>query len=204
MIVQLPESQRGFSMIEVLVAFAVLSIGMLGIAAMLLSGQRSSQASFDRTQAVAMASDMLERILANPGGAAAYATGLGSNALGGGRLTEPDECDATECTVAETVARDRWDWERRLDGASVSVGVGEDANPVGGLIQARGCIDFIPNDDMENSGRIRVIVNWLGLSEISGLGAANEGCGVVADADAGFRRQVVLETIVVDPEDLVQ
>lgn len=201
MTIDVRKSQRGFSMIEVLVAFAVLSVGMLGIAGLLMSGQRSGQASFDRTQAVALASDMLERILANPGGAAAYETGMGSNALGrGNAVSQPAACVATECTAAETVARDRWEWDRKLDGASTTDGV----NAIGGLIQASGCIVFEPNPDMANSGRMSVIVSWLGLSETSDalvVGAAE--CGDIDDDDARFRRQVVLDTIVVDPEDLV-
>ena len=57
--------RRGFTLVEVLVALIVLSIGMLGIAALYSrrcarAGRRSS-----RTQAVTLASDIADRIRAN-------------------------------------------------------------------------------------------------------------------------------------------
>ena len=63
---------RGFSLIESLVALVVLSIGMLGIAAMYVESLRSGRTALLRTQAVALAGDMADRIRANRGGAAAY------------------------------------------------------------------------------------------------------------------------------------
>lgn len=201
MILHPRDRHSGFSMIEVLVTVAVISIGMLGIAGLLLGAQRSGQASFQRTHAVALASDMMERIRANPGSAADYETGLAAAALGGSSLDEPAACAATICTAAETVAQDLWEWESKLDGAST---LDPEDNPISGLIQARGCIDFTPDAGMTNSGQLRVIVSWLGLSETSdALQAAEVACGVIDDADTRFRRQVVLSTIIIDPEDLV-
>ena len=41
------KSQRGFSLIEVMVAFAILSVGMAGVAAMLLTSMQSDQYSIE-------------------------------------------------------------------------------------------------------------------------------------------------------------
>ena len=60
------KGQRGFSLIEVLVALVVLSIGMLGIAALYVDSLRSGRTAIHRTQAVILVSDMAERIRANP------------------------------------------------------------------------------------------------------------------------------------------
>jgi type IV pilus assembly protein PilV len=55
----------GFSLVEALVALVVLSIGMLGIAALHVEGLRSSRTALTRTTAVALASDIADRIRAN-------------------------------------------------------------------------------------------------------------------------------------------
>jgi type IV pilus assembly protein PilV len=62
----------GFTLVEVLVALVVLSVGMLGIAALYLDSLRASRAALYRTQAVNLASDMADRIRTNRGLAGAY------------------------------------------------------------------------------------------------------------------------------------
>jgi type IV pilus assembly protein PilV len=62
----------GFTLIEVLIALVVLSIGMLGIAALYLDSLRASRAALSRTQAVTLAGDIGERIRANRDPANAY------------------------------------------------------------------------------------------------------------------------------------
>ena len=63
---------RGFSLVEVLVALVVMSIGLLGIAALYVESLRSGTSPLLRSQAVALASDMADRIRANPTAAASY------------------------------------------------------------------------------------------------------------------------------------
>ena len=48
-------SQRGFSLVEAMVAMVVLSIGMLGIAALYVESLRSGTSALLRSQAVAFA-----------------------------------------------------------------------------------------------------------------------------------------------------
>jgi len=64
-------AQRGFHLIEVLVAVVILSIGLLGIAALQVQGLRYNYGSFSRSQAVVIANDLAERIYANRPGAEA-------------------------------------------------------------------------------------------------------------------------------------
>lgn len=59
------QTQAGFTLIEVLIAIAILSFGMLGIAAMQITGVRANQGSYFRSQATFIASDMAERMYAN-------------------------------------------------------------------------------------------------------------------------------------------
>jgi len=56
---------RGFTLIEALVALIVLSIGLLGIAGMQISGLRANQSAASRTQASYLADDIADRMRAN-------------------------------------------------------------------------------------------------------------------------------------------
>jgi type IV pilus assembly protein PilV len=67
--------QFGFTLVEVLVALLVLSVGMLGIAALYLDSLRASRAALVRTQAVALAADMADRMRANRDVPGAYDCG---------------------------------------------------------------------------------------------------------------------------------
>jgi len=70
--------QRGFSLVEVLVALIVLSVGLLGIAAMYVETLRANRDALVRTQAIALASDLADRIRSNRLPANNY-TGTGVN-----------------------------------------------------------------------------------------------------------------------------
>jgi type IV pilus assembly protein PilV len=90
--------QRGLSMIEVLVAIVIISLGLLGMAGLQAAGLRGSQSAFYRAQAAQFASDMAERMRANLGQARDYAIALG----------DPPPTGTT------VIDRDRADWLARL------------------------------------------------------------------------------------------
>ena len=88
-------ASSGFSLVESLVALLVLSIGMLGIAALYVESLRSGRTALLRTQAVALAGDMADRIRANPAGQLAYedvvtSTGTIAACAPGGAGCTPD------------------------------------------------------------------------------------------------------------------
>ncbi len=58
---RLPHRQRGFGLIEVLVALTILSIGMLGLAAMQLNSLQNARESLNTTLATIMVRDINER-----------------------------------------------------------------------------------------------------------------------------------------------
>lgn len=70
--------ERGFSLVEALVALVVLSIGMLGIAALYVESLRAGRTALLRTQAVILATDMSERIRTNRMGRAWYGVAVTS------------------------------------------------------------------------------------------------------------------------------
>lgn len=56
-----PHRQQGFGLIEVLVALTILSVGMLGLAAMQLNSLQNARESLNTTIATIMVRDMNER-----------------------------------------------------------------------------------------------------------------------------------------------
>jgi type IV pilus assembly protein PilV len=89
--------QAGVSLVEVLVASVVLSIGLLGLAGLQASGLRAGQSSIHRSQAAQLAYDIVERIRVNVPDAAGYALAL------------DEEPEGTS-----VAARDLQDWRLRL------------------------------------------------------------------------------------------
>ncbi len=59
-------------MVEALVSLVVLSIGLLGIAALYLDSLRAGRTAIYRTQAVNLAADLADRVRANRGAGVAY------------------------------------------------------------------------------------------------------------------------------------
>ena len=68
-----PRRQSGFSMIEVLVAVLVLALGLLGFALLQTMNLRFTQSANHRTQAVNLASDLLDQMRSNRNDSAWYA-----------------------------------------------------------------------------------------------------------------------------------
>ena len=94
---RITHSQRGFTLIEVLVTFVVLSIGLLGIVSLQALSKTSQHQGIQRTRAVTIADGLLEKIRINPAGLTTYA--FGSTPKGGGTIgTEPSpDCISGPC-----------------------------------------------------------------------------------------------------------
>lgn len=108
----LEHGQRGFGLVESLVALIVVSVGMIGIAVLYGQGLSASRTALNRTQGVNLAADMADRIRANRRGGASY-----------GGAGEDNSCDAGDCTTAELAAHDVWEWTAQVD-ALLPDGVG--------------------------------------------------------------------------------
>jgi type IV pilus assembly protein PilV len=86
----------GFTLLEVLIALLVLSIGLLGLAALQTSGLRSNQMASMRTLATQLAYDMTDRMRANPLGVSANQYTIATNEAPGDPAVSVANNDLTE------------------------------------------------------------------------------------------------------------
>jgi type IV pilus assembly protein PilV len=97
--------QQGFTLLESLIALVVLSVGMLGIAALYVEGLKAGRTAVYRTTAVALAAGMMDRVRANPAGRDDYALdGVTADCVNGG----------VDCTSTELAQEDRLVWETEV------------------------------------------------------------------------------------------
>lgn len=93
---------RGFSLVEVLVALIVMSVGMLGIASLYVQSMQAGRTSLFRHNAVTLAGDVADRIRANPTAGATYAgAGADFNCVAMG----------VNCSAPQMAAQDILTWQ---------------------------------------------------------------------------------------------
>ncbi|NNF17086.1 MAG: type IV pilus modification protein PilV [Gammaproteobacteria bacterium] len=108
-------------MMEVLVTVVILSVGMLGIAALYVESLKSGQTALARTKAINLAADMADRVRVNRAGESFYNVG---NAAAG--ATPVAQCGARntvaaeECTAEEMAAYDIWLWKTMIGNSTVA------------------------------------------------------------------------------------
>ncbi|HNE26549.1 MAG TPA: type IV pilus modification protein PilV [Pseudomonadales bacterium] len=85
-------SQRGVAMLEVLIAFFVLSIGLLGLAGLQMKALQFNQSAFQQSQAMVSVYDMLDRMRMNRDAATggSYNTGGWGGSHSAGNLVDND------------------------------------------------------------------------------------------------------------------
>lgn len=99
--------QWGFSLLEVLIALLVLSLGLLGLAALQTFGLKFTYQSYQRTQATYLIGDIIERMRANPVGTRNndYLIDMTGSSPAPGRDCLTSACTATEMAQFDL---DRW------------------------------------------------------------------------------------------------
>lgn len=131
----------GVSLIEVLIALIVVSLGALSATGLQIVTKRSNRESAQRLEATHLASTLVERMRANNSAeglstyasVAQYTTGT-PRPVGGGTLyaayhlnctTSPASCcldTSTTCTAAQTAAVELWQLEQLEDGLMEQIG----------------------------------------------------------------------------------
>lgn len=184
--------QVGIGMIEVLVTLAIVSVGFLNMAALQTTAKRSNFDAVQRTTAVMLAHDIVERMRANPGALASYLTA----GVGGGTLSAPArDCGAgVSCTPLQLAAFDLYQWEQFIDGISESRSISGTTTQTGGLASPAACVT---GPAAGGAGIYTVTIAWRGLTELNNLVADN--CGALSGnygASLEFRRILTFNTYI--------
>jgi len=120
---------HGFTLFEVLIAVLVLSLGLLGLAALQSTGMRSNHSAYHRSQATVLAYDIIDRMRGNK---TVAETGGYDLALADPPPSLPaDPNCVTNCSSADLADYDRNNW---IQGLSAALPLGDGAvarTPVG-------------------------------------------------------------------------
>lgn len=172
---------RGFSLIEILITIVILMVGLLGLAGLQGRALTSQMESYQRSQALILLKDMVDRLNANRKNAALYVSEL--NPAAG--------CPAAGSSV---VSKDMTEWCNALKGATEVQGTAS----VGAMIGARGCITQTVAPASGVPSQYLVAVAWQGLNRTAiptiPCGLNQYGVG----ANDALRRVVALPVVIAD------
>jgi len=160
--------EAGFTLLEVLVAVFVLAIGVLGMARLILIAKQVNYEAVQRSLAITLAQDMMERVRSNPRSLGSY----DGASVGSGSATA-QSCTGT-CSATQLAAYDIYQWDQALYGSSEAAG----GRALGGLVMPAGCITA-------NANVVTVEIAWMGSRDSVIAGASTCGAAI------GSRRQIV-------------
>ena len=185
-------TNRGLTLIEVLVTLVILMLGLLGLSGLIIKASKLNYEAYQRQQALAVASDMAERLRANqlppsPDNTpvnlatagiyakfAALGFTLGDPALAPrwkGLVTGsvPNCAALASCAPAQIASYDLALWEGQLLGTGKRSTSSTGNAGVGGISNARGCIEevLLPGGKLSNNvdapaNTFRITVAWQG------------------------------------------
>lgn len=195
------QKQNGMSMIDVMLAIFIFSVGLLGIAGLQMFSKKAGYEAVQRTTAVMLANDIVERMRAN----SVQATGRND-------INEPNQAylanfqpvqdtaepqptcadDATKCSPAEQAAHDLWEWQQAILGATDQL----DGTNTGGLVQPSACITD-PTPALPNNQDIMVAIVWRSQTPTSN--PVSTPCGEATGnygANNEFRQVFVVRAVI--------
>jgi type IV pilus assembly protein PilV len=108
------ENQRGFTLLEVLIALLILSIGLLGLAALQTVGLRSNQMASMRTQAIQATYDISDRMRANPEGVDNQDYVIATNDPNP-TYTASEDCELIDCDATQMATYDLSLWRDKVE-----------------------------------------------------------------------------------------
>lgn len=149
--------QRGSTMVEVLVTFVIVAVGLIGLLALQSRLQHSEMEAYQRSQALLILGDMASRLANSVNAAETYVTGNDGVGVG---ISCPKGTSTKDIDMRE--------WCEALQGANETSSAGN----LGAMVGGRGCIEDLHN------GTFMITVAWQGLSPLK---APPESVGCAKD-----------------------
>ena len=104
----------GFSLLEVLIALVILSVGLLGIAALISTALKSNGSAYMRTQATSQAYNIIDRMRANLPASNNLSYDIAMPTSASTATTTPSACITGSCSSSQLAAYDISQWEYDL------------------------------------------------------------------------------------------
>ena len=179
-----PRQQSGFTLIEVLVTFLLLEIGLLGLGALQLNTMNNSFETYQRALVASIVEDMAARIRMNAQAAMAgeYFLAPPSDLSCGGYA------NTAESPAPPPSQYDLCEWHALIKGLSTAA----DDTSVEAPLGAVGCIDRLSGGG-SNELWIRVSVAWIGITPQTQTPFDGGANGLV---DEAYRRVVFRDVAV--------
>ena len=165
------DAERGFSLIEVMVAVVILAVGLLALAGLQSAALRSTQISYMRTQAGIVAMEMAERMRANKTGVDTLQYQAVSSPPAS---TAPTSCLTNNCLAPAIASYDAYAWTFALANSN-------------DLLSARGTVTCLDSPCVVGSQH-RITVMW----DARRVGATGTGCDPTDSTDLVCHRITVV------------
>lgn len=163
MLIMIRNRQGGYTLLEVLIALLVFSVGLLGLGAMLVSAVKGNHKAYYHSQAVNVAQAIGDGLRANA--VAVWQDQYDTAFTAGGT---PANC--TPCTPAQTAQRDIASWGRMAATLLPAGQIAIDCNRAPGAIAPATQEDLIKKPAF--NGTCRINVRWTESGDVGATAAS--------------------------------
>jgi len=175
-----PSINKGFTLLETLIAFVVLTVGLLGAVALQAQAKQASYDSLQRAAALNLANDIIGRIAANDTAAAMAIYNTNISYTEAANYSNVGACLNNQCTDTALANFDIEQWKKAIKAKEGT----------GTLSNATICIIPTINADQVD---LNVVITWLGRQKIT---QSNVNAATVCGSTDSKRKMVSINRFI--------